>query len=267
MKVEGADARAMLDKIAVGDTIAVTTSDKDGTIAVAIGKADPTKTIGTGERLVAIVLALAIVGLVGVLLSKGKLTDFVLGADNRYSNSKTQLVLWSTTVFVVYLTTLFLRGYEGWADWSTSLGGIEIPAKLLTLSGFSALTYAGAKAVTTQKDASAKQQNAVTEQQNAVLGAQPLPLVPEKQRDADGPAFLDLFQDDNDAVDLGDTQMFLITIAAVVIFALRAYAFLGHLDLGAHVTLPDVDTTLLASFGIGQGAYLAKKAASSPGNG
>jgi hypothetical protein len=38
--------------------------------------------------------------------------------------------------------------------------------------------------------------------------------------------------------------------------------YLRVLDLSATVTLPDVDGTLLAAFGLGQGAYLMKKAAS-----
>ena len=42
---------------------------------------------------------------------------------------------------------------------------------------------------------------------------------------------------------------------------------MGELKLATQVTLPDVDTTLLASFGIGHGAYLIKKAALKPGEG
>jgi hypothetical protein len=282
LKVEGTDAVGMLNKIAVGDRVAVTTSDKATTSAVAIAKADPVVAIGHGERLVAGLLALVLVVILAVLASGGRPASFVLGADNRYSNSKIQLVLWSGTLFIVYLTTVFLRGYEGWdAGWPTCLGGVEIPGNLLALSGLSALTFAGAKAVTSQKDAAAKQQNAVITQKNveiaqqniqnalqnvAALAAPLLPAVPEKTADTQ-PAFTDLFQDDHDAVDLGDTQMFLITVTAVVIFALRAYGSLHQLSLGASMTLPDVDTTLLATFGLGQGAYLAKKAASSPGNG
>jgi hypothetical protein len=36
--------------------------------------------------------------------------------------------------------------------------------------------------------------------------------------------------------------------------------FLGVLEARASVSLPDVDGTVLAMFGVGQGAYLAKKA-------
>jgi hypothetical protein len=46
-----------------------------------------------------------------------------------------------------------------------------------------------------------------------------------------------------------------------------AYLTLGNLPLQEHVSLPDVDGSLLAAFGIGQGSYLAKKAALPVGTG
>jgi hypothetical protein len=42
---------------------------------------------------------------------------------------------------------------------------------------------------------------------------------------------------------------------------------MGQIEISAHVMMPDIDTYLLASFGLGQGAYLAKKAATEPGKG
>jgi hypothetical protein len=58
--------------------------------------------------------------------------------------------------------------------------------------------------------------------------------------------------------------MIFIGALAVVIFVLTAFHFLGLIPRGA-TTLPDVDTTLLPSFGLGQGAYIVKKMASKPG--
>jgi hypothetical protein len=46
-----------------------------------------------------------------------------------------------------------------------------------------------------------------------------------------------------------------------------SFHFLGKLALASPITLPDVDTALLATFGIGQGAYLFKKAALPLGQG
>lgn len=77
----------------------------------------------------------------------------------------------------------------------------------------------------------------------------------------------DLVRNDRNRADLGDLEMILITLAAIGIFVLSGFHFLGALQLAPRVTLPDVDSTVLASFGIGHGAYLAKKAAPGLGEG
>jgi hypothetical protein len=41
--------------------------------------------------------------------------------------------------------------------------------------------------------------------------------------------------------------------------------YVGAISLTATTSLPDVDTTILSTFGLGQGAYLAKKAAGNIG--
>ena len=51
-----------------------------------------------------------------------------------------------------------------------------------------------------------------------------------------------------------------MTFLAVGTFLTLILYFLGSLEARTIVDLPDVDTTILASFGIGQGAYLTKKA-------
>jgi hypothetical protein len=63
------------------------------------------------------------------------------------------------------------------------------------------------------------------------------------------------------AADLGDFQMILISGVATLIFAAASWEFLTLVDIIRTTTLPDVDTALLGSFGVGQGAYLLKKAA------
>jgi hypothetical protein len=49
-------------------------------------------------------------------------------------------------------------------------------------------------------------------------------------------------------------------LLAVGTFLAMILHFLGSLDARTIVYLPDVDTTILASFGLGHGAYLTKKA-------
>jgi hypothetical protein len=116
---------------------------------------------------------------------------FLVGVDERVSNSKCQAVLWFGAAMTVYLATLVLRLIESNSE---LVGGIAIPANVLAMTGLSGLTFAGAKMIAVTK---------------------------------------------ND----------------------------GNLQLQEHVSLPDVDGSLLAAFGVGQGAYLAKKAALPVGTG
>jgi hypothetical protein len=45
----------------------------------------------------------------------------------------------------------------------------------------------------------------------------------------------------------------------VAVHLLTVVGFLGSRELHRALTLPDVDSTVLAAFGLGQGAYLVKK--------
>ena len=65
--------------------------------------------------------------------------------------------------------------------------------------------------------------------------------------------------------DFGDFQMLVVTLVAVTMYLLAAYHFLGQIQFAASVSLPDVDTTVLSAFGLGQGAYLVKKAVGNVG--
>ncbi|MBA4141750.1 MAG: hypothetical protein H0X43_01840 [Nitrosospira sp.] len=55
--------------------------------------------------------------------------------------------------------------------------------------------------------------------------------------------------------------MVAITILAVIIYAISAVEFMEQIEFRRVVTMPDVDATLLSIFGLGQAAYLGKKAA------
>jgi len=65
--------------------------------------------------------------------------------------------------------------------------------------------------------------------------------------------------------DFGDFQMLVITLIAVVTYIVLIVNFFGTVRYSKIVSLPDVDTTLLAAFGLGQGAYLTKKAVGNVG--
>jgi len=186
--------------------------------------------------------ALAILLILAGIATRADFLAFVTGADNRYSKSQFQLVLWSAIVLTAYLATIFLRL---WAHGLDLLGGIAIPTNLLLLSGFSAVTYGAAKAITVSKTET--------------------PGLPRKTLGQ--PRFSDLFRDDMGNVDFGDFQMVLITLIAATIYFWEVFHFQGVISIANSVSLPDVDSVLLSTFGLGQGAYLVKKLALPVGQG
>ena len=208
---------------------------------------DITRLSGRMARIMALVAGFVMVSGLAALVTRGRPLRFLVGVDNRYSNSQVQLVLWFTTIATVYLAAQFLR--LRW-DWGLA-GGVDIPNNLLVLSGLSVLSFGGAKVITGQKVDNAEQ----------AQGA------PVKVAAAHANLLTDLVQNDSGQSDFGDFQMILVTLAAIGIFGLSAFQFLGDLSLVNGVTLPDVDTTLLSAFGLGQGAYLLKKAALKAGKG
>ena len=160
--------------------------------------------------------------------------------------------LWFSAVAVVYLSANILRGFLLGGDY---IGGVSLPTNLIVLTGLSAFTFGAARAITTQKAGAAA--NAPTD------AAVPKPLAVNPNP----PSVSDLVQNDNKTTDLGDIQMILVTLAAVAIFICQSFWYLTSLPISKSVILPDVDSALLATFGLGQGAYLFKKAASPFGAG
>jgi hypothetical protein len=146
----------------------------------------------------------------------------------------------------MYLAMLVLRLIELGGVY---LDGISLTANVMALTGVSALTFGGAKIVTAQK----------------VQGAAALASTMKPQGT---PSLMtDLFQNDNGDVDIGDFQMILVVGTAVLVFGASCFISMAVLPYQMHVSLPDVDSSLLAGFGIGQGAYLVKKAALPLGKG
>lgn len=198
------------------------------------------------QRIIALAAAFAVVAGLAALATSGKPWRFVVGDDNRLSNSQTQLALWFGVVAVVYGATLILRAwFLGW----DFMGGISMSVNVLAMTGLSGLSFGAAKVVAVQKDASATATGAVA------------------PASAARPKFTDLFLNDYGDADLGDFQMILISLAAAIIFACAGWQFLSLIDIVRTTQLPDVDTALLGSFGVGQGAYLIKKAALPAGAG
>jgi len=199
------------------------------------------------SRALAILGSLAFWLLVAAVLLGGKPWELVVGADNRYSNSKLQMALWFGVVLTSYTAILLLRAI---ASRGRLIGGVEIPQNLLLLSGLSALTFAGAKAITQGKVDDAKAAGVI---------------VKDSKGDPRFPR--DLFMNDNNQADIGDFQMLLVTLLAISVYTMLLVNFLEVTPMSPSLTLPDVDQTILAVFGLGQGAYLAKKFVSRPGEG
>ena len=172
----------------------------------------------------------------------------VMGEDNRYSNSKFQMATWFATVFSAYVAAIVMR----WSQGGPALvGGVDIPQNLLLVSGMSALSFAGAKQI-------------VVSRINRAGGNVTRAKAPSRS----GPRFpSDLITDDSGTrPDLGDFQMLVVTLLAVVVYVIQVCTWLGAVPLTPQTTLPDVDQTILGTFGIGQAAYLAKKYVGDSGN-
>jgi hypothetical protein len=222
----------------------------DGVIAVYRGQ-DGINTVRTLEwqyqavprwqRWLSLAAAAGLLFSVALVLTGFRPADLILGVDNRYSSSQFQTVLWFWVVISAYMAIVFHRMAS--AGWSY-VGGVDIPPNLLILSGVSVLTFAGAKLIARSKSAGA-----------AAGGDAPC------KPPADQPRGADLIQDDRRRTDLGDFQMVVITMLAVIIYAISTVEFMQHIEFRRVVTMPDVDATLLAIFTLGQAAYLGKKAA------
>ena len=243
--VTNPDLVARLPHLQAGDHLSIIVEPKDagGTLeALVLNEAH----VAVNER--AETLILVIIGwlVLGFVISKGRFVSLIRGEDGRYSNSKFQAVIWFSVVIVVYGSNLVLRGLR----LGVGLMSVNIPEHLLLLSGLSAFSFAAAKGIT------------VTKIQNAVAQGAP----PPKQDVPSKGLIEDLTTNDSNQLDLGDFQMLVITLIAVVTYGFVAFDALGTLPAVAGAMMPDVDSTILAAFGLGQGAYLTKKAVGNVGD-
>lgn len=250
LKVNDAALKARLKDFHVGDHVRVNIADKSELQDLrGFWSADVSEWTRT---LVLVACALVLLGF-ATAVTKGAPLKLIVGEDNRYSNSKFQVALWFWILLSSYLAIIVLRVSDaGWEFFER----VSIPQNLLLLSGLSALTFGGAKAITTAKA------NA------AAAGAGPVAaMIAQKiSKPAGQESFLqDLLQNDVGQFDFGDFQMLVVTLIAAGMYITLFLHFLGSIQFQYTVTLPDVDTTILASFGLGQGAYLTKKAAGNPG--
>ncbi len=238
--VRDAGLQDTLKGVHKGDRLSVEVQTENG-LPVLQAMSVKTVSVSAGFRVVVVAVAALAFWLVCFLLSGFHPQKLILGEDGRFSNSKFQTVLWFGVLVASYLATLWLRAHEFGGE---MLGGVNIPQNLLLLSGMSALTFTAAKGIT------------VTKIENARAAGQ----VNSKPRATAARFWADLTSNDSNQFDLGDFQMLIMTFLAVGTFLALIFHFLGSLEARTIVYLPDVDTTILASFGLGHGAYLTKKA-------
>jgi hypothetical protein len=234
------DLRPELNHFKNGDHLRI---DTDGKNALSLGVR--TLEVDPDTRFEVLAISLAGFFLLATLLTWGKPLKLIEGLDHRYSNSQFQIAIWFWVVMATYLAVVYLRVAQvGWEFF----GLVSIPQNLLLLSGMSALTFGAARAITTTKTNAAQ----AAGQTNPKAGGQPN-------------LWTDLVKNDVGNVDIGDFQMLVVTLVAVGMYLILIFHFLRTIEARASVYLPDLDSTILASFGLGQGAYLTKKAAGNAG--
>ena len=285
--VAGKEFKTRLENLRPGDRVTVTVAEEQKTRA-----ADGQKT-GTGGEVttqtvlkditaagaipaarlfrVGVLLAAFVILLVVALIAlRSKVPMLLIGKDGRYSNSKFQMAIWFAVLIVTYLAATWIRVSAGGLQF---LGGVNLPQNLILLSGLSALTFGAAKGITTKNVQDAQRnareavlgaggdQNAATAAAEAAKQRAKPPAANEQERGI----ILNLVSDDKGEPDIGDFQMVVVTLLAVVVYFGQVFHFLGSMEKLLVVTIPDVDTTILATFGLGQGAYLTKKYAGKDG--
>jgi hypothetical protein len=233
--------KPLVDKMQPGDSVRATYIEDKTTLSRAVQALE-----WQSERIEQPWRWLSLLGAAFVLFllafaTVGKPTNLFVGEDGRYSTSKFQTVIWFWVVISAYIAIVLHRIFA--SEW-IYIGGVDIPQNLLLLSGISVLTFTAAKMITVSKIDQAALQGEILKP-------------PADSR----PQMRELIRNDGNQIDLGDFQMLVITILAVIIYAATAVEFMTQIEFRREVTMPDVDATLLAIFGLGQAAYLGKKAA------
>jgi hypothetical protein len=77
----------------------------------------------------------------------------------------------------------------------------------------------------------------------------------------------DLFTNDEEHADLGDTQIIVLSAITGAVYLGITVLFLEQVSRSGHIDLPAVDNTLLGGTAVSHGAYLFKKIGSRPGQG
>jgi hypothetical protein len=162
--------------------------------------------------------------------------ETVRGLDNRWSTSKCQFFLWTVVAFFAYGSVLAGRIGIGLPPTK----GFYVPQNLLLAMGLSVTTVLAAKGITVGQQSTQPKDNVDTK--DASIG--------------------DLVKDDGGGIDLTKVQMLGWTFIAVGAYLANVVRAVQNLAPNSPLAeqLPDIDTALMVLMGLGQGAYLVKKA-------
>jgi hypothetical protein len=182
----------------------------------------------------------------GTLASNFNPLSFAMGADNRLSTSKLQVLLWTATIGFVYV--MF---YADRAVWKNDFSPLtDIPSNVLVVLGISVTTAVAAQAITGSQ-ASA---NPDTKTAKAEPSYDPSALVRN---------------DDGATPSLTKIQLLFWTVVAVVIYLITSFHQLANITSCGDTKVtpivpcfPDIDTTLMIFMGLGHATYVGGKLAS-----
>jgi hypothetical protein len=160
-----------------------------------------------------------------------------MGADNRLSTSKLQILFWTATVGFVYAMVYADRTITGGAS---SLMGI--PPNVLIALGISVTTTVAAQAITGSQAAT----NPELKTQNPTPSYDPAALVRN---------------DDGVTASLTKVQLLFWTLVAISVYLVTSFHSLGSIAACAtdSCSLPDIDTVLMVFTGLGHASYLGGK--------
>ena len=260
----GGLTKAQLGAYQRGDAVAIQTIGGANGAATLSDIQPRSITVSRGMRILALGCAGVLLTLIALILSGSFGVKLLIGEDNRYSNSKFQLLLWFSALIASYIALFALRILYAGTDF---IGGISIPQDLAVLTGISAFTLGAAKGITTNAVAEVRKKDVAAALAAHVAGLA-APAATPNLKTAGAPSFVrDLTHNDRGEADVGDFQQVVVTLVAVGAYLIAIFHYLGTITMMHSITLPDVDSTVLAVFGLGHGAYLTKKYASLPGEG
>ena len=155
------------------------------------------------------------------------------GADGKMSTPKFQWILWTIVALFSYVVIFVVRAKLGIFD------SLIVPNNLIITMGISITTMAAAKGITVNYLNNKKiTQNSAT--------------------NANTQGILALFNDDDGLPDLSKIQMLAWTVIAIAVYLFQLNYQIKN-SAASSLSLPDIDTTLMALMGLGQAGYLGKK--------